>query len=81
MVTSYGRFFGCVDAPIPSSIGFPFETLHPINVSSIYTYIYIYIYKYGVLAAGALEQFLYKFPVSGDPNLHVDKLFIFEIQY
>ena len=30
-------------APIPISIGFPFETLHPINVSSTYIYIYIYI--------------------------------------
>ena len=32
--------------PVPISIGFPFETLHPINVSSTYTYIYIYIYIY-----------------------------------
>ncbi len=31
---------------IPISIGFPFETLHLINVSSTCVYIYIYIYIY-----------------------------------
>ena len=28
-------------SPVPISIGFPFETLHPINVSSTYIYVYI----------------------------------------